>query len=568
MNNNRKHSKKMHIIKIISLMLILVMLFENSVYVLAYELKEAGNQNKEQQEIREIEEAQEKKQAKLYEKYFERKPTVSLSGNEALFYQDMKTGTKNEDSEDNADRAEEKKTGERAKTEKTEAERNPILTEGYEKEEPVHVGRFEKTYQTSVTQYKTVFTTYPNTFFENGVEKVIDNTLLKEACTTEKSISQNTIENAEGYTNAEGYIDTVVRGNKEECQLQMSLEDTSLTINTESGDYSKESVSENAIRYNDVYDNVDVQYTITNAGIKEDIILLTKDSRKVFSYTLKKDGITAQKQGDVIHVYKENNKYNEGADGNTVSDNDIDKKSGNIFAIISAPQMEDAVGAVSKGIEMEISENEDEYIITIKPDTKWLNSEERVYPVMIDPTTTLQTEIMDFTVTSGGNFLAGESRHYTGNLGTNGIARYFLITSFLYQSIFQMAGTDRVEILDATLRLVQTNDSTGSVIGCYRNMSQLPPGQLSFDMVAGIDRKIAGENATSPAGRGVHNFDVKDAVSGWMNGIYESHGFVLILDNENKAGVEIAGIGAENIADRPSLTINWQVQEMFLWTIL
>lgn len=44
-----------------------------------------------------------------------------------------------------------------------------------------------------------------------------------------------------------------------------------------------------------------------------------------------------------------------------------------------------------------------------------------------------------------------------------------------------------------------------------------------------------------------------------MNGIYPSHGFTLILDNENSAAVEIAGIGAADISERPVLTINWQV---------
>ena len=79
---------------------------------------------------------------------------------------------------------------------------------------------------------------------------------------------------------------------------------------SDKGNFSKESVSENAIRYNDVYENVDIQYTITNAGVKEDIILLTKDSRNTFYYTLKKDGIYAEKHGDNINVYKEENDIN------------------------------------------------------------------------------------------------------------------------------------------------------------------------------------------------------------------------------------------------------------------
>ena len=547
------------IIRVIALLLISIMVFDNSGYVFATELSEAITKNREKLEKQKIEENTKQKQELLYEQYFGEKQSISLSGNEQLFKQETIA------------EAEDKFVENEMKN--TEACRDPFFEEDFEKDKPVHVGCFEKTYQTSENQYKTVFTTYPNTYLKDGTEKIIDNTLIKETeanKTTEKSISQNAIEHTESYTNAESYIDTVIKGNNEELQLQMSMEDTTLEMYSDKGNFSKESVSENAIRYNDVYENVDIQYTITNAGVKEDIILLTKDSRNTFYYTLKKDGIYAEKHGDNINVYKEENDICDDEvciDGvssntvrnNTVSHNDISENTKIPFAVISAPKMEDAVGAVSKEIKMELTEKEDEYIITIAPDTEWLNSKDRIYPVMIDPTTTIQSEIMDYTVMSGGGFIAGESKHYTGNLGVFGTARYYLITGFMYQSIFDLAGSNHVEILDATLRLVQTNDSNDSVIGCYRNMEQIPVDNPSFDTVAAIDRKIARENATSPSGYGVHIFDVKDAVNGWMNSIYPSHGFVFILDNETKEGVRIAGIGAENIEERPSLTINWQV---------
>ena len=56
-------------------------------------------------------------------------------------------------------------------------------------------------------------------------------------------------------------------------------------------DFNKESVSGNAIRYNDVYRNVDIQYTVKNNGVKEDIILLDKTNRGSFTYSLSSDGI-------------------------------------------------------------------------------------------------------------------------------------------------------------------------------------------------------------------------------------------------------------------------------------
>ena len=542
------------ILRTIALLLVTMLVFEDSGYVFATELSTAAKAYKEEKKTKEKEKAEKKEQEELYETYFGEKPSVTLSGNEDLFHQEKDISS----SENEPGRSDEVNG-----SKDTKAGRAPILEADDTKEKLVDVGEFDKTYLLENGTYKTVFTSYPNTYDENGVEKIIDNTLIKENAATPKSVSENTLEDAQIYTNAAGYFDAVVQGHEEEMQLQVSRDDTAVQMETFGGDFSRESVSQNAIRYNDVYSNVDIQYTVTNAGMKENIILLNRDSRDTFVYNLKKDGIYAQKNGDSIFVYKEdadiNTVSNNSVSNNTVDDSSISDNTLPVFAAISAPKLEDTVGAVSRDIEMELTETEDSYIITLKPDTVWLSDDARVYPVTVDSTITLQQEITDYTITSAGDFLVNESRHYTGNLGAHGTARYYLITDFLYQRIKDRANGKNVEITDATLRIFQTNESTGSTIGCYRNEKKIPTSNPSFDAVAAIGRKIAGENATSPSGYGEHDFDVADAVSGWMNGIYPSHGFTLILDNENSAAVEIAGIGAADISERPVLTINWQV---------
>lgn len=542
------------ILRTIALLLVTMLVFEDSGYVFATELSTAAKAYKEEKKTKEKEKAEKKEQEELYETYFGEKPSVTLSGNEDLFHQEKDISS----SENEPGRSDEVNG-----SKDTKAGRAPILEADDTKEKLVDVGEFDKTYLLENGTYKTVFTSYPNTYDENGVEKIIDNTLIKENAATPKSVSENTLEDAQIYTNTAGYFDAVVQGNEEEMQLQVSRDDTAVQMEASGGDFSRESVSQNAVRYNDVYPNVDIQYTVTNAGMKENIILLNRDSRDTFVYRLKKDGIYAQKNGDSIFVYKEdadiNTVSNNSVSNNAVDDSSISDNTLPVFAAISAPKMEDTVGAVSKDIEMELTETEDSYIITLKPDTGWLADADRVYPVTVDPAITLQDKLTDYTVTSAGDFLVNESRHYTGNLGAHGTARYYLITEFLYQRIKDRANGKNVEITDATLRIFQTNESTGSTIGCYRNEKKIPTSNPSFDAVAAIGRKIAGENATSPSGYGEHDFDVADAVSGWMNGIYPSHGFTLILDNENSAAVEIAGIGAADISERPVLTINWQV---------
>lgn len=55
-------------------------------------------------------------------------------------------------------------------------------------------------------------------------------------------------------------------------------------------------MGDNAIRYSDVYENVDVQYTILNGTVKEDIILLEKQEKDSFSYKLKSGSLKSRKK--------------------------------------------------------------------------------------------------------------------------------------------------------------------------------------------------------------------------------------------------------------------------------
>ncbi len=48
--------------------------------------------------------------------------------------------------------------------------------------------------------------------------------------------------------------------------------------------------------------------------------------------------------------------------------------------------MIDANNVTSDDIKVELIKDGDEYILVLKPNTKWLNNTERKYPVKIDPT--------------------------------------------------------------------------------------------------------------------------------------------------------------------------------------
>ena len=344
------------------------MSFQDSA-VLAEEVSIAAGVAAEEKVEREREEAQKKANEELYEKYFGEKDAVTVSDNEAIFkvnnHVDLSAG--DEGTEINPD---------------DPAFLRAPIDDGAEAYygDLKDVGSFYKTYEVSPGKYRTVITSYPNTFDDDGRETEIDNTLVETDPEGIKSISGNDISGCDNaYTNKANSVDIVVAGNEDSGVVSIKDEDTDIFMQMDDADFSKESVSGNAIRYNDVYKNIDIQYSVKNNGVKEDIILLERSERGSFTYSLSSDGITAKEKNGTITIYndgetkKEKEKTSVSSNSvsentissNSISDNDIP------YAYISAPVMKDAVGATSDKIELKLNESDDGYEVVLIPDQLW-----------------------------------------------------------------------------------------------------------------------------------------------------------------------------------------------------
>ncbi len=457
---------------------------------------------------------------------------------------------------------------------------------------PVETGRDYKTFLLPDRTYRTIFTAYPNTYMEGGQEKPIDNTL----------VSGNGTEN-DTYTNKESDIDAVFpAGESAERTVTVSGNGVEAVLTAEDGDYSKAAVSENAIRYNRVYENIDIQYTVQHNGVKQDIILLAPQEKTDFTYFLKEEGIKAVLKNNCVYIYEEaegvsgndagksnangkslsgNDAGESNADGKSLSGDDAgesdadrsslsgngvderqseeDSISENTFPaiIISAPRMEDAAGEVSEDITLELTERDGEYILTLSADKEWIEDASRVYPVKIDPSTTvLQNEIDNFTIANLGGYLPEEICSFTGYFGDIGKSRSYVITTFRYQDI--LAGFTDVDVISASLNIYQLNENAGFDIGCYRLRQPLSYGDITWENSVNLDRFIAGEDSMRPAGMGWKSYDIRDSVNGWIHSTYESHGLLLLSSDETKAGAIFATENYPDAALTPTISITWQ----------
>ena len=154
----------------------------------------------------------------------------------------------------------------------------------------------------------------------------------------------------------------------------------SVEVRPAAGNFEDGVAVDNAIRYSNVFDNVDFQYTVLGNTIKEDIILLKPQERNEFSYYLKSDSLKFKKQDGCVVAYE------------TTADEPV--------FVFRAPIMYDADGCSSIDIDLDFSPSSGK--LTITADEDWLKDEDRAYPVRIDPDMSLmdsQDTYMTFDIT-------------------------------------------------------------------------------------------------------------------------------------------------------------------------
>lgn len=137
-------------------------------------------------------------------------------------------------------------------------------------------------------------------------------------------------------------------------------EDNKLNINK---------ISSGTVKYEEILDNIDIQYNVISNSIKEDIILKNKLAiNQEISFEFQTDNLKMEKTEDNRIVFSEENQES-------------------VLFLLEAPYMYDAKNEICNDIEVELIKDKDnKYKMTLKPNKEWLESKEREYPITIDPT--------------------------------------------------------------------------------------------------------------------------------------------------------------------------------------
>ena len=216
--------------------------------------------------------------------------------------------------------------------------------------------------------------------------KTVGNELVQVAASNSAASVQNGADVAEKLSEAK--------------RLQASRGDAaSVAAVGTSTDTSPESVYKNTvtdlgkalsgISYENALDGaVSLRYSVMHQKIEEDIILRSKSDFASYTLTVNTGGLTVIAEDDGSVTFR--------------------NASGEAVFTIDAPWMQDSAYGFSKDIAVTVAQTGNTATITYTPSAEWLSDEDRVYPVLIDPTFTTRDYTANYVDT---HVLSGE-RNY------------------------------------------------------------------------------------------------------------------------------------------------------------
>lgn len=414
--------------------------------------------------------------------------------------------------------------------------------------EPVEVNEYSKVYQIDENTFTSVYSAVPNFYYdEKGNEAEYDNSLIYE----------KNLFGADEFTNTSSDIDVSFSTDMLRKGMTFEKDGIQVSLIPVEGDYSKYVIVDNAVRYNDVYEGIDVQYAVHELGVKEDIILNKHVEKNTFSYELDTNGNKVEVIDNVINVYNDNNE---------------------VAFTISAPVMTDAAGNISGDVVLAY-ENK---IVTITADSEWLATPERAYPVYIDPNIEIKSGIQLRSVVENGDrvyvaypeyaygyagYIDGRYFGFEGVLGRSKILIH--IADGYFEDIPEGAG-----IKSAAFNIYQYGSPSNktnfvcSMITDSWDLSRFSDandadaytraGQLNLEYLS-----------MSASKQEWHNFDIRTAVNNWVNGLDEQNG--LMITSQYNTASETGGSFVTNTstgstagqasyyANKPYITITWEI---------
>ncbi|MDQ0271353.1 DNRLRE domain-containing protein [Cytobacillus purgationiresistens] len=294
---------------------------------------------------------------------------------------------------------------------------------------------------------------------------------------------------------------------------------------------------EGLIIYEDIFKHVDFEYSLGSSSVKEDIFLKDKSAEREFKFLITGD-LTPKKEDRDINFYNQQ---------------------GELVWMMPHPFMEDKDGKYSEEIKFSVEEAEDGHILTLKPDDSFLDAEDTVYPVRIDPTVniggaaskTLDTYVMKSYPNNNYHTTPELRSGYTPSTGTT---RSYLDFS---QSLPNLSGKILVK---AELNLYKWND-IGSPIATKVYANRITKAwdstKIRYNDQPSFNTDTSYGSIANTGNAKWLKMNLTDLVHGWMKGTYANHGVVLRSTSEGTAGSYQKYSASETASNKPYLAVTY-----------
>ena len=372
---------------------------------------------------------------------------------------------------------------------------------------------------------------------ESGAWQNIDNTLTEsgsELVTSDARVKfiKKTTGNGSIFTLHDG--DTKITLSLAGANKKVSgiVTNTEETETTEIGKLMSLEGLTSRIRYNEILDGVDIEYVLDSLSIKENIIIKEKSDEYSYTFTLALNGLEAEllANGDISITKSGEQKYK-------------------IPAPVVFDSADSTAPATAAGYSLTDNGN-GKYTLTVSVSSEWMNSDERVYPVTLDPAVIKgSSSILDTYGTHGV---------------TSGLASSTTLRVSDYITLIKLNALPALptgaKVSNATLTMFRTSGTGGYVGASPINSSWSQTAVNVSDLTYGSVLDYAYTKANDDGsygidGNGAFVWDITEAAESWYDG---TANYGIALQRLSTSGdTFFASVEYSNSAKRPSFTISY-----------
>lgn len=300
--------------------------------------------------------------------------------------------------------------------------------------------------------------------------------------------------------------------------------------------------SSSAIRYHDALrEDVDLEYIVLPSRIKENIILQSPQDISYYVVTVYTENLSAQLlENRRIEFYD---------------------SSDEVVFTMSSPYMYDSAAELSENITVEMTSKGDGcYLIKMTPDAQWLNDQDRVYPVVIDPelsADTTQQNIIDNYVLEG----SGVQNNNLDRLYIGVKSGYKARAYIQYATMPTLPSGATITAASMTVQILSGTSTANNASAYMVTGADWASGTITWDNKPAASTLLASNISHNSKTR--YTFSCKTAVQTWYSGSTtgqnKNYGVMIRYYDETIADYNsVYSADHSDETKRPALTITYQ----------